>query len=451
MALLVTMFFTVACSFKKEVLVRPVSGAKPAWFSTGKTYQHTDIEGELMKHLFFDFTPYIDIENNLVDVVLLTPLESAHQYDIDLVSGQRFYSHSYCEEKDVWGVYDDKLRLPPFTEAFIPRLLDQSKKPQRVIVFGQTKFLQTDKFPKEEQVKVRIVGGTVEQFCDKFPCRRQEKWTSKLVLFAVSTLDPEFREVNSLKTLKSKVDWAHVKSFLENRNGRTITSGGSYPAYRLLGDVAGDRAFRFAIERGHLFSSKELKTLRKSCEAVYNKMWTMKEQVDKDEVTLKDSVIDFYENYINPFSTCIKYVKTPSINSDVAKHWFFEYYKAFIYAREYGHVYICDQGSWVRNLKSKNGKPRFDEWNEIRFCNTKSLNNMFDKAITLLGGIQSGSHAYYRYIEYDNRAHGLHNKIYSWIWDSGKKQECAKDWPTPILFPKDVSWQFLGKIEEKKL
>ena len=47
--------------------------------------------------------------------------------------------------KNTWKiylVYSWKIYLPPFTVGFVPRMLDQLGKPQKVIVFGQAESFQ---------------------------------------------------------------------------------------------------------------------------------------------------------------------------------------------------------------------------------------------------------------------------------------------------------------------
>ena len=434
---------------KKEV-IKPIIRPTGTWFSTHQKYRFVDIEDSPVSHLFFDFKPMVDIDRKLIDAVVITPENSRFHYDFDLVSGKRFYSHEYCKEKDVWKSYGPDLERPPYTEAIVPRLLDQIKKPQRVIIFGDSQYLSSGKFPQDETIRVKVIGGALEQFCDRFPCDNEKKWKSRLLLFAVSTLDPKFKNISSFGELVKILDWKEVKGFIENGRGRSISGGDSYPAFRLIGQVYPTKAIKYALGKGHLFSSNEITTLRKSCESVYERLFKLRDLVQSGEGSLPKEFHKFYLKYWDSFKTCRQYVRASNITYNEKDHWFMEYISAFGHAEDKGFVYQCQTKAWVRNYNSVDGKTLYNQATELKYCTEEGMNLAFERAVNLMTGLSTSGLSFHRYVEYDSGAKSLHNKIYNWLFVSGKKQSCTKSKTEDLVFPNDVSWTPIFNPEAKE-
>lgn len=438
--LLLFLTLLVSSCAKKEVVIETIRPTG-TWFSTKEKFHFKNYDGNPESHLFFDFKPVLNVEKKLVDAVVITPEKSKFHYDFDLVSGKRYFSHEYCDESDVWKSYEPPLTVPPYTEAIIPRLLDQVKKPQRVIVFGDKKYLTSDRFPQDETVRVRVIGGMLEQYCNRFPCDNDKKWDSRLLLFAVSPLDPEYRDIHSFGKLIKKVDWKEVKAFIENGRGSSKNGTDVYPAYRLIGQVFPTKAINTALQKGHLFSEREIKTLRRSCENVYNKLYDLRDQVYNAEKTFPKAFYAYYKRYWKLFKTCREYVRPSNITYNPEDHWFMEYVSAFANAQKNGYVYLCRSKTWTRNLNSALGKKLYNQSEELELCTTESLNLAFERAVNLMTGISSSGQKYRRYIQYDSGAKSLGRKIYNWVNVTGKVQSCSKKKDGKSVFPSDISWK----------
>lgn len=268
------------------------SSIGPFWFSTQERFRSYDEEGQLAVHPFFDFDPFENQKSFQFQFFPLTPENSPYRYEFELSSGRSYKSFNYCEQKDVWGKYDEKLTLPSFTEGFIPRFIDEQGRPQRVIVFGNAGYyLNEEKNDASPLSSVRLIGGVYEQFCRNYPCLDQEKWTTRLELIAVDERDERYQSVMNLSDLKKKVDWSYVKAFLQNSQGRTLQAAGQYPAYRILGELEKEKAFEYAKSRGHLFQKDELQKLRKNCEGLYDSIFNsaqkVREEMSKNKIFQK--------------------------------------------------------------------------------------------------------------------------------------------------------------------
>ena len=198
----------------KEYAVSLVAGINARWFKQPKKFSLEGDNGEVPKHFFFDVNPDISMEKKTLNFVVSTPQGSPYAYEIDLVSGQHFMNHEYCETSDAWDIFQAKVEKPPYTIAIVPRVFDQLGEPQKIIVFGSEKYYQ-ENF-KTNFFDGRIIGGFIEQVCQKGACLEQNQWNSRLVLIAVEPNNDKFSKVNNIDELKTIVDWPEVKAFAEN-------------------------------------------------------------------------------------------------------------------------------------------------------------------------------------------------------------------------------------------
>lgn len=437
--------FLFSCAQKKLDL--PIQDVKPLWFKNDGQLRFVDGVYTTMPHLFFDVNPQINIEERELNTVILVPKDSDHHYELDLVSGRRIYSHSYCREDDVWNSYSGSVTTPPFHYAFVPRLVNRQKDPQKVIIFGDKKYLSTsDKRIGDESVRVRIIGGIIEQFCDSYPCDKLQTWRDSVILVAVAKDDPDYKDVKSIAKLRSFINWKTVKAFLENGRGRSIIAKNTfYPAYRVYGNSAAGKSMKFALESGHLFSVDELNTLGRTCEALYDKAWEMRNKVLEENESFQKLFTAFYMEYWNSFNTCKKYVRSPDIKQDHKKHWYFEFLHAFSLAHRLGYVYKCDFEAWEPNQVNYDGKLLFKQEDFFKSCSDKELNSAFPRAVNLLSSLAKTSKRYYKYVQYDQGRVAYNEKIYNWISLTGKKQLCSLQEKSEIIsiFPNDVEWQRL--------
>lgn len=436
-----TLVVTFGCA--KVVVVPEASKVAAKWFESGKEFKVIDRELDTSVNYFFDPVGEFNLTTLMADVIVTNWANSPNKYSFDIVSGQKYYSSEYCKEDDVWKGYGSKIFLPPYNVGFIPRLLDQTKKEQKVIFFGET--FKNSLSQKEDrysiaQVKVRVIGGIIEQSCARYPCDEPGKWDSRVILIGVDQLDPQYKEVKNLKMLSKFVDLDYLKAFMENGDGRIVIQDIEYPGYKTFGDVIADKAMKYAVEKGHLFSIKEINSLRRSCEHLYLEMINDRAKVLNKEMDFTDYFREFYKTNAQSFSTCAEFVKFPTNTFDNDIFWYFEYMHAFFITVNKNFVFDCSTRTWMRNYRVANGKVAYDINKELRMCSTKNFNQAFEGAISVLTSMQSTGADYFDFIEYDSGKNGTTNKFYNFVKKSGKKQSCNKDSNAGNVFPTDISW-----------
>ncbi len=472
--------------------------AEPVWFNGPERFTLRTPLFDHATHAFFDLTPFRTKESLDISYFLTTPVDSAHYYDLDLVSGQLYRKRSYCKQSDIWQSYEGQINRPNFSIGIVPRLLDQASKPQMIWVFGGKEFLfdSEDKGRAQSQ-RARIVGGFVWQYCEDYPCRTNQNWLSRLVLVGVNKFDPKFSDVNSLVDLKKKVDWPYVKAFAQNGWGRSISGTIPEPAYRMVGEVGAQEALDFAFKAGHYFEFKEINSLRKNCFYLYDYLWrsikkvrkNMEEKVnfatvqvaldlerearrirdmknfslntvfsDKTERDIREgegslaeerALVDFsrffqyfYSNYGQRFRTCTKFVRTGNHRHDRKRSWFFSYMANWYHLEGLDYYYLCSRRSWVENQVMANGRRRFDP-QKRRSCSSADLDESFESAVTVMASLAGADKGHWRFIEFDNGIGGSHKELYSWVYSNGKKLGCdaRKLEEKPPIFPENVPWQ----------
>ncbi len=502
----------VACSssdYSERKVVTPI----PNWLDAPRNFRlkETAIDRKPPAHLFFDHLPFVDFQNKMLNVVVETPAESEYEYGFELVSGQFYTQHLYCAQQDVWKRYDGTLTVPSYTTAFVPRLLDSLGDPQRVIIFGSEKFYQKHYAKKlgddyQKSVRVRIIGSKILQYCDQYPCQR-DQWESHLLLVAVDPFDKDFKNIKSVEQLERVIDWPYAKAFLENAQGRYLLSKGKSfgrPAYRILPGARATKSLKYAFQKGHYFQFKEMSEMRKSCYDLFDYMWQsvlnlrkkrkfkkqvvkkvyaddsnvltpdklsgnvvsdVKKQdvVDKYQKELEKQILHlqfdyFFKRFVKQFGeeffVCSKYVRMASINSDPERQVFMDFIRAFFLLDNLGHDFNCFNGLWAPRRKYFLRHHPVKNLNErLENCSTKKLNAVFHNMINYINALAKGNHRYLRYIDYDNKVYGTHLKIYSWILESGKSLRCIdpednKNY-TLMPFPDKFKWKDFVDIHER--
>lgn len=468
--------------------------AKPVWFNGPERFHYRNRNYDIETHAFFDLAPLESNERKELSYVLLTPKESEFGYDIDLKSGQLFKKYQYCPQNDVWKTYPEKIERPPYTEGFIPRLMDQFGRPMRVFIFGDKSFFVNDKKEVAFSQRARIVGGVVQQYCHSYPCAGREKWLSTMVMIGVVPFDPKMRDVNNIEELKKKVDWNAAKAFMENGYGRKLGPPRDEPVYRVISEVSTENAWKYGFEKGHLFQMPEMNTIRSSCYKLYDSIWIgakrarivteesninkqdiakrakeieelkndftrmtvindtytnreeekleYLEKVQKKEMNFGDFFKTIYFDYGDRLKTCFQYVRPANLVHDPERHWFFVYIESFLNVEQLGNFYMCSRKAWVENPIINNGKRTYNK-NLLKNCTGTELDLSFDSSITFLTGLKRSNREHYRFIEDDIGIGGSHQKIQSWVYLDGKKLSCEETFRTasePLIFPEDIRW-----------
>lgn len=482
----VLMIFT-SCA-KKTQKISPVEG-KASWLKTSTVYNHKTEHGDYVIHPFFDLVPFASTADNSINFVMTMPENSSNKYQVDLRSGALFRRHRVCSQKDVWDKYSGSLDRPPYSEGFVPRLLDQLGTPQKIIVFGKSRYFTDFQLTPSRSQRVRVVGAVLQQYCASYPCRGKDRWLSRLVLVAVNSNDPTFKKVTHINQLKKKVDWNYIKAYIQNSDGRHISSNESTPAYRVTGNVGPKEALVNSLKTGHLFKFAEMKSLRSNCQKLYDFLWTSSESVRKDKFdfdkkevrttvhakteifsgnvinqeakhlverdeSLKDFSVyfrAFHKKYKKRFLTCQKFVRDTSINSNPRRMWYFSYLTSFLQAENLGHIYSCSRQAWIENPMQVSGKRMLSGKNHLKNCTSRELDRAFDMTVTLFAGLSRSFQPHYRFIEYDDGTGASHQKMYSWVYSSGDGYSCDKNrYKKLSIFPRDINWESFDTSKVRK-
>jgi hypothetical protein len=381
--------------------------------------------------------------------------------------------------------------------------LDQSGRPQSIIVFGKGKYLHQQESAYAYSQRAKIVGGMVVQYCKYYPCNHKKSWTSRLILVGVNPNDPKFENTSDIEKLRKQVDWNYVRAFLENYRGRTVLANKEYPAYRIVGEVSPIKAGRYAFQKGYLFDINKMNLMRKQCYKLYDYIWSNMEEIRKykqsqekkknavaesnksmfyknkfgsnviaddinqiqkmDDNKSLDHHIEFngdfsafflhlMNNYQGPLRTCLEYVQASSINSNKRRHWTFAFLENFINLNNLDQSYRCLNKVWIDNPTLVSGKKQYQD--DYRYCTIDALNRGMERGINRMSVMKKRGINHYQYIQYDNGSGGTHEKIYSWVKGSGKDLSCRVDEKkdknidedrvilSKDIFPLDVSWEF---------
>ena len=414
------------------------------WFSQNKKFSHLGHEGETPIHPFFDYPSGISTEENNVNAIIVTPEASSVAYGLDLYSGKIYFDRSYCPQLDVWKTYGGNIESPPFSIGFIPRFLDQQAYPQKVIIFGKPAFSAQTPSP----VSVKVIGGLVTQYCQDTLCNKLSKWDSRFVLIAVDSSNKDWKEITNLKSLKERVDWQEVVAHLENGEGRTILVGKETPYVRTVGLINAKYSLKKMIAVGHQFNLKSMEQMQKSCHNIYSDLIVLRKE--KDLSRLKNKIFE----YRKKLPICFKYVQASSINDSSEDHWFMSLIRSLVLADSLGYFYDCKNRLWYKNYETPLKKGMINFWKRFQGCSLKNLSPIFDSSVQLLDRLLHSGQKSYIYLQYDDGVLGTNQKLYSWVYKSGKKFSCEKNEKLPLstkerkTFPKDILWGNLFSVGE---
>ncbi len=438
------------------------------WFSVNADHSLQGTQGGPVPHVIFDTEPEFRLKNRLVNVIISTPENSQHAYEIDLYSGQRHYSHTYCKQKDIWNNYTGIIHRPVFSVGIIPKILDQIGEPQKVIVWSRNKNYHETAVNNYRDVK--LVGAFVEQICQEGNCLGKSNWLSRLVFIGVDGDDRELDRIQNVTDFKKVFDWETSKAHLENINGRNFIGDRTYPAIRVGQLIEYDDAFDFFRKRSIFLTDKELKKIQNGCHALYNNLWEEVGRIRPEDVSAKTNeeynkkrklieelkhkklpvgfaarLHKFTKKYFNEVTTCEKFVYHGNINRNPEAFWFLSYMGIYYRLHKEGYYFDCKAGTWQRNVLNVQGERIYDLKNGISQCNEQMLDQAMDYLPNFLTGLKSEKE-YFTFIDYDNHTHGTHNKMYAWIKLKSLKLNCSSDPNVTIkkemkLFPEDVRWK----------
>lgn len=466
-SLMILLFVIVlsACSTKKEP--RTEKSLSNHWFSVNKNHSLQDIKEEPKVHLLFDSEGALQADSKLVRVMVETYAHSPSAYIIDQLSGQRYFSHAFCKQDDIWKT-SNTVNRPSFAVTIMPKALDQLGLNQKVIVFSKRKeFSEEDRnFPKE----VRLVGSYIEQICPSGNCLGKDNWLSRLVFLAVDNEDSFFNEVNDLSALHKKVNWEKVKAEIENLAGQNHIGEKLFPAVKVASLVEINEALDYFKKRSILLDNQYLAKIQRGCFILYDRLWTEVGKMRPEDVaantqeelskklkgieklkekrkpyTFAQRLASFTEKFSSEITTCSRFVYHGNINQDQEKFWFLSYMDIYYRLHRDGHYFDCLTKRWTRNTFDINGKRVHDLKKDIHLCSNKDIDTAMNYLPNYLKSLAGEPH-YYRFIDYDNRGFGTHEKIYSWVGVQNLKMACSKDVNEDIkkqtkIFPDEVRWK----------
>lgn len=462
---LLLVVFLSSCSTKKEPRKEQVLPSK--WFSVNKNHSLQDVKEEPKVHLLFDSEGGLQSDSKLVNVMVETYAHSPHAYIIDQLTGQRYFGHSFCKQDDIWKTSETVYR-PSFSVALIPKALDQLGLNQKVIVFSKRKeFIKEDRsFPKQ----VRLVGSYIEQLCPSGNCLGKNNWLSRLVFLAVDQQDEFYQDVTDLAGLQKKVNWEKVKAEIQNLAGQNHAGDKLYPAVKVASLVEINEALDYFKKRSIILDNQYLSKIQRGCFILYDRLWeevgkmrpedmpanTQKElnKKLKDIEKLKEQkkpynfaqrLAKFTEKFSGEITTCNRFVYHGNINQNPEKFWFLSYMDIYYRLHRDGHYFDCLTKQWTRNILNINGKRVHDLKKDIHLCSNKDIDTAMSYLPNYLKGL-AGEPYYYRFIDYDNRGFGTHEKMYSWVGVQNLKMACSKDVNEKIkkktkIFPDEVHWK----------
>ncbi len=437
------------------------------WFSVNKNHSLQDSSGTPVSHLFFDTVPEFSPLKRTVNVIIVTPENSPYAYRLDLTTGQRYFDHAYCEQKDIWGAYGSSIERPGFSIAYMPRVLDQSGEPQKVLVWSKRKGF-TDIIDTNYH-KVRLVGSYSEQICPEGNCIGKSNWISKLVFLAVDDEDESLRAINNIQEFTANFDWASIKATIENMDGRNFIGDSTFPMVKVNPPITIEASLEYFKKGSIFFTEGELKKIQKGCHLLYDRLWNKVGKVlpeDRPITTIEElnakikekeanknlpptgfaaRFRKFTKKYYNEISTCEKFVYHGNINGDREIFWFLSHLGLFYRLHREGHYFDCKTKTWRQNSLNEHNQLSYDFQKELNQCKEKEIDLAMSSLPNFLSGLK-GERDFYRFIDYDNRTFGTHKKMYSWIKGKSNKYDCSNDPNVEIkketrLFPEDVFWK----------
>lgn len=467
----ITLIALSGCSFfraDKDQSLELLTSMKNEWFSKNPEHALWNQELKPQPHHFFDVKPEMSKTHVFANVVVVAPQNSELAYQLDIPSGQRFYSHNYCKQTDIWNQYSGSIYKPTFSIAMIPRLLDQVGEPQRTIVFGGAKSFSRPDF---QEHRVRLVGAFIEQTCPEGNCLGKNNWISRMVFMAVDPDDKNFADVKSIDELNKKIDWTMNKAVYENLDGRNGGTGTKYPAIRVGNQINITEAMDYYTKRSIFLSDAESDKIRKGCHTLYDKLWTdvgVEREEDRPARTVEalnkkiklqqelkakrkpvgfaNRFREFNKKYFNEYSTCLKFIYAGNINKDAEKFWFLSYMGMFLRLHKEGYYYDCRGKTWKKNTLSSEGKPVYDFMDGVDYCQEKDFDMAMDYLPNFLTSIKNTEPSYYKFVDYDASSLGTHQKLYSWVKVKTRSYDCRNDQNVEIrntikVFPDDVTWK----------
>lgn len=437
----------------------------PEWGNIDQRFSYRDDKNQPVANPFYDIDPKIEnlkaksSDNGIIHYFVTTPEASRFQYNFDVYSGQLYRSRAFCSQTDVWRAYKGDLNTPNFTQGIVPRILDQSSSPLKIIIISDKDKIEPFKKSPLYFDEAKVLGSLVIQSCESYPCDLPGKWQASQILVGVNARDPKFSQINSFMDLKAQINWNYLKGMITNMSGVHLLSDRIYPATRIAKELNLVDTFNYLHKSANILSDAKLTSVKKwreSCFSLYDGIWDESQKIRQRPARQSEAFLDyfrkFYKEKSDEFYRCSQLVRPANVIENMDRHWFFSYLQAFVFLEKSGYYYSCNQRTWNYNPRSGDGTLYVDQLAELNRCRAQAFEASFDQAINGMRLMQNSSNQTFRFIEYDNRSGGSHQLLYAWIQEKGQNFICkgskepSKDFSLE-LFPSDVSWKQFGTDE----
>lgn len=423
-----------------ELLTRVES----SWYSIDPKIKIAKWGGDVQPHLFYDPQAGFSAKNPVVNYIPLVVPNDERAFGIDVLSGQRFFSHLNCAQNDVWKERSSISALPQYVRGFVPRTFDQINEPLQVIVLGTKNVsLQTQRF-----YQARIVSSYVEQICPFGKCTLPSDWLNRIVLVAVDLERQDLVGVTDLEKLQELINWKDVRAQLENHFGRNKSSEEEFPAIRVGQLLPLQEGMNYLINRSIKLTNVELVKLYRSCLNLYDKLWDnvgQKTLLDKKArssqeikefqrivetlrkqnkpVFFNERLGSFLKEFGSEMATCSRLVYPGNFNAAPDRFHFISWIGLLTRLHKEGWEFDCRRGHWnMENIGSRAIK------NLQRFnCTNKHIDQAIEEIPFLLKTARASKGEHWRYVGWDEQAHGSHAKIFGWVKVPDRHFACAND------------------------
>jgi hypothetical protein len=474
---IIAIIFLYGCAHKKQHPYESlISRAKPQWFNHQKEYSLTDHQGFVRPHLFYDIEPELNQKQSHINFVPLSIEGSKANFDIDMPSGQRFFTYNSCMAKDLWRTSKRSFSTLPYTIGFVPRILDQLGLPQKVIVFGGKDIMDVK---DDVFYRVKILGGVVEQLCLAGKCTGTKSWLSRLDLIAVYEGDPDFENIRNLDDLFKMKSWDDVKVALENMGGGNDIGGKVVPSVKMGRPLPRQDVIDYLMARNINFTNKELMGLRHSCGKLYDLFWKdvgtykifdrphytaedVKEELrQKAELKAKNLPAEFnrrlhrfFNKYVDEFYTCSKFHYLGNVNENPDRFWFLSFMNVYVRLHKKGYFYDCRSKSWQMNVSRERKDDVSNLKEDINHCSNKEIDLAFEYLELSLKAMRNYAPESFRFIDYDNHELGTHQKMYSWVEEKKRGMSCSSERDVALrnqlpIVPTEVKWLKRSHLDKK--
>lgn len=455
--LLVCLFF-IACaevpSNKKNQKLEgiPIVGK---WNDLPLRFTHKEANDQLVINPFFDVEPMIS--NFKINYFLTNKEKSRYNYKIDLYSGKLIRAREYCAQKDIWNSYDGELLRPNFSQGIVPKIYNELKRPMRIIIFSSdTKNIDFKNNPTSFY-RANILGSVIIEQCLNYPCDQKERWRAEQILIGVNEADELFFKLLNFTELKEKIDWNYSRAMLVNMFGSHKIGIKNAPAYRIAQEFDKEKSLAYLKKKSFIGNTEyfnQLSERRKKCFNFYDSIWDESEKLRRLEKGQAGAFLEYFKKSLfenkTQFTQCSELFRPANIEENPRRFWFFTHLQGFFLLERNEFYYNCRTGSWNRRNEKGDIQKK-----ELEKCTGKNFENAFDQLINGMTLMKNEKKYHFRFIEYDSRPGGSHQKIYAWVKQTDFDHACFEEKSIKKseleIFPQDVVWESFKQDREDDL